>query len=94
MVKIKGLDALQKDLATAQRAMEAMGEELGTVQFNPTDPESIEQAIQTVNRMVDERLGMYADNFVVGPLIEQMKERYRDMILQKAAEARLTDGDE
>ncbi|PPT40592.1 hypothetical protein XarjCFBP7653_08280 [Xanthomonas arboricola] len=40
-------------------------------------------------------LGEYSSNPIVGPLAEQMKEKYRESILEKAAEARLkSDGDE
>lgn len=89
MLKITGLDKLQKDLKEAQRALSELDGELGTVNFNPHDPASIEAAIQSVYQMVDDRAGQYASNPVVGPLIEQMKETYRENILQKAAEARL-----
>lgn len=89
MFKITGLDKLQRDLEEAQRALGELDGELGTVNFNPHDPASIETAIQSVYRMVDDRAGQYASNPVVGPMIEQMKESYRENILQKAAEARL-----
>jgi len=89
MFKITGLDKLQRDLDEAQRALGELDGELGTVNFNPNDPSSIEAAIQSVYRMVDERAGQYASNPVVGPMIEEMKESYRENILQKAAEARL-----
>lgn len=89
MIKITGFDKLQRELENAQRALETLDGELGTVNFDPHDPGSIEAAIQNVNAMVDDRAGMYASNAIVGPLIEQMKETYRGNILQKAAEARL-----
>lgn len=89
MLKITGLDKLQRELEEAQRALETLDGELGTVNFNPHDPSSIEAAIQSVYTMVDDRAGAYASNPIVGSLIEQMKETYRENILQKAAEARL-----
>lgn len=95
MFKITGLDKLQKSLKDAQRALSELDGELGVVNFDPNDPASIEGAIQSVNRMIDERLGEYSSNPIVGPLVEQMKEKYRESILEKAAEARLkSDGDE
>lgn len=93
MFKISGLDKLTRELDDAQKAMEALDGELGTVRFDPHDPGSIEAAIQEVERMVDERIGSYASNSIVGPLAEQMKERYREAILEKAAAARL-EGDQ
>ncbi|WP_313451040.1 hypothetical protein [Stutzerimonas kunmingensis] len=89
MLKTTGLDKLQRDLKEAQHALSELDGELGTISFDPHDPGSIEAAIQSVCRMVDERAGRYASNPVVGPMIEQMKESYRESILQKAAEARL-----
>lgn len=89
MLKITGFDKLQRELEEAQRALETLNGELGKVNFNPHDPLSIEAAIQSVYKMVDDRAGVYVSNPIVGPLIEQMKETYRESILQKAAEARL-----
>ena len=95
MFKITGLDKLQKNLKDAQRALSELDGELGVVNFDPNDPASIEGAIQSVNRMIDDRLGEYSSNLIVGPLAEQMKEKYRESILEKAGEARLeSDGDD
>ncbi|WP_111463470.1 MULTISPECIES: hypothetical protein [unclassified Pseudomonas] len=95
MLKITGLDKLQRDLNEAQNALSELDGELGTVSFDPHDPASIETAIQSVFRMIDDRAGQYVSNPVIGPMIEQMKDSYRESILQKASEARLSDkGDE
>ena len=95
MFKITGLDKLQKNLKDAERALSESDGELGVVNFDPNDPASIEGAIQSVNRMIDERLSEYSSNPIVGPLAEQMKEMYRESILEKAAAARLqSDEDE
>lgn len=89
MFKLTGLDKLQRELAEAQRAMRDIDGELGTVRFDPHDPSSIEAAIQSVNQMVDQRLGQHASNPIVGPMIHQMKEAYRASIVKRAAVARL-----
>lgn len=93
MFKIEGLDQLTRDLEQAQKAMEGIDGELGTVKFNPHDPASIDAAVQEVERLVDEHLGSYADNPIVGPMIDAMKEQYRTTIFDKAASARLTNGE-
>lgn len=62
MFKITGLDKLQKNLKDAERALSELDGELGVVNFDPNDPASIEGAIQSVNRMIDERLGEYSSN--------------------------------
>lgn len=89
MLKITGLDKLQKTLKQAEQALNEIDGELGVVNFDPHEPASIEAAIQSVNQMIDSRLEPYVDNPIVDSLAEQMKESYRENILQKAAEARL-----
>ena len=88
MFSITGLDSLQRTLSEAQKALDAVNGELGTLTFNPEDPSSIEAAIVESERLVDERLGMYAGNTVVGPLIQQMKDAFRTAVIEQAAEAR------
>lgn len=89
MLKVTGLDKLQKDLKEAQQVLNELDGELGTINFDPHDPASIEAAIQSVNLMIDSRIGPFTDSSIVGPLVEEMKETYREKILKKAAEARL-----
>ncbi|MDI5922497.1 hypothetical protein QLQ86_17070 [Halomonas sp. LR5S13] len=89
MLKITGLEKLQKELKEAEQALSELDGELGVVNFDPHDPASIEAAIQSVNRMIDSRVEPHVDNPIVGSLADQMKDSYRENILQKAAEARL-----
>lgn len=97
MTLLKGLGDLKRTLSEAQRALDAVNGELGTLSFDPEDPGSVEAAIAESERLVDERLGEYADNSIVGPLIVQMKQSFRTAVIEKAAEARLkgeeTDGE-
>ncbi|KIL05782.1 hypothetical protein QX25_02790 [Stutzerimonas stutzeri] len=89
MFEIQGLNKLQRELDQAQRALDELDGELGTVQFDPHDPASIETAIQSACQMIDSQVGQYSSNPIIGPLIDQIKESYRENIVQKAAEARL-----
>lgn len=89
MLKITGLDKLQKELKQAEKALKELDGELGVVSFDPHEPASIEAAIQSVNRIIDNRVEPYVDNPIVKSIVEQMKDSYRENILQKAAEARL-----
>ena len=94
MFKIEGLDKLQKELAEAQQAMEDVNGELGSVTFDPGDPSSIEAAIAQAGKLIDDKLGPYANNSIVGPMIDSLKEQYREGILEKAAAARLENDQE
>lgn len=89
MFKIEGLDNLTRDLETAQKAIDELEGELGTVSFDSHDPGSIEAAIQEMDRLVDERLGPYESNPFVAPLIEGLKETQREAILERASTARI-----
>ncbi|GFM82628.1 hypothetical protein PSCICN_33200 [Pseudomonas cichorii] len=86
---LKGLDQLQRQLEEAEEVIKNLDGDLCTVNFDPSDPESIEQAIQQVETTIDERTGRHASNPIVGPLAAEMKERYRAEILERAAAARL-----
>jgi tetrahydromethanopterin S-methyltransferase subunit A len=89
LATITGLGGLTKHLEEAQRALAGLDRQVGTVNFDPNDPGSIEGAIQQVELMIDARVGAYARNPIISPLIEQTKEQYREGIIQKAAAARL-----
>jgi hypothetical protein len=89
MIKITGFDKVKRELDDAQKAFKALDGELGAVKFNPKDPMSIETAIQEMEELIDSRVGQYANNAIVAPMIEQLKDHYRAGILEKAAEARL-----
>jgi hypothetical protein len=89
MLKITGLDKIQRELSEAEAALGELDGELGTVNFNPNDPSSIEAAIQSVYQMIELRVGKFASNSIVGTLIEDMKESYREDIIERAATARL-----
>lgn len=93
MFKIEGLDRLQRDLQRAQDALSELDGEIGSVSFDPSDPDSIDAAITSMERLIDEKISGFEDSDIVASLAEQMKEKYRAAILEKAAEARIK-GDE
>ena len=92
MFKISGLDNLSKTLDEAQKALEGISGQLGSVEFDSNDPASIQAAIQKVDNLIDERLGQYADNPIVGPLAESAKAHFRQAIIDKASASRLESG--
>lgn len=89
MFKIEGLDKLQRDLKRVQDAISELDGDLGSVSFNPDDPESIDLAISSMEKLIDEKVAGFEDNDIVASLIDEMKGQYRAVILEKAAEARL-----
>ena len=93
MIKITGLDALTKELDQLQRVLRELDGEIGTVTFNPHDPASIESAISNINALIDEKAGDYRSNSMAASIIEDVKDSYRQSILDKAAGARAAGGD-
>jgi DNA-binding GntR family transcriptional regulator len=89
VLKITGLDELTKSMKEFQAAISELDGEIGTVNFDPNDPESIEQAIQAANRAIDGKVARYSRNKIVVDLAEDLKENTRSSILERAAAARL-----
>lgn len=89
MFKIEGLDKIQKELSDAQRALESLDGELGTVKFDPTDPGSIEAAIEAMETLIDEKTAEFSSNSIVMDLAQAMKDQYRNGIVEQAAAARM-----
>jgi hypothetical protein len=89
MLKITGLQEMQDQLAQAQQALQAIDGEIGTVNFDPHDPASLDGAIRSMEVMIDGKLAEFSNNSFVADLAEGMKERYREAILTRAAEYRL-----
>ncbi|MEM7006684.1 MAG: hypothetical protein AAF498_12460 [Pseudomonadota bacterium] len=94
MFKIDGLDKLQMQLKQAEKAFQELDGEIGKVSFDPDDPTSISGAIQSMERMIDDRVGQFANNELIAPMIEATKEEFRDAIIAKASQARLEADDE
>lgn len=89
MFKIEGLDKFQRDLQKMQDALGELDGDLGSVSFNPDDPLSIDAAITSMEKMIDEKVAGFESSEFVVSLVEEMKDRYRAMILEKAAEIRV-----
>ena len=84
MVKITGLDQLQRQLTEAQAAMSALNGEVAKLKFDPDDPASVEAAVRTMERMIDQKAGRYSSNPIVGPFITKSKEAFAAAIRAKA----------
>lgn len=90
MIKITGLDKLTKELDQLQRVIGQLDGQIGTINFDPHDPASIESAISNVDALIDQKVGSYSSNSMAASIIDGLKDTYRQGILDKAAEARAT----
>lgn len=91
-MKISGLDDLAKRMKELEKAISALDGEIGSVSFDPHDPQSIDIAIQKMEAAIDERVGHHRNNDMVDGIINTAKEHYRQAILERAAAARNNEG--
>ena len=92
-INISGLDKFQKELADLAKVLSAIDGKITNLQFDPDDPESIQAAINKMNKAIDDKVGYYKNNSIATQMIEEVKEGLREQILQKAAELRLEDNE-
>ena len=90
--KLEGLDSLE--LEELERAIANLDGDIANVTFDPNAPQSIEQAIQELNTVIDERVMGYSKNEMVASIVKELKEQFREEILDRASAARLAGEDE
>lgn len=90
VIKISGLDHLQKQLEQAQRALKRLDGEIGTLHFDPSEPAAVQGAIGEMEAMIDREIAPYRSNKLVKSIADAMKKKYSDMIEEKAARHRPT----
>lgn len=88
MIKITGLDKLQKDLKDAGRALERLNGRIADLRFDPSDPASVNAAVRKMERAIDQKVASYRGNPLVAELVKGMKANYRASILEEARKAR------
>lgn len=89
MIKITGLDKLSRSLDELSQFSKDIDGHIGEVRFSPHDPSDIQRAIAEMEAMIDERSASYSRNEHVQNIASELKERYRQAILEKAAAKRL-----
>jgi hypothetical protein len=88
MLKIAGLDKLQRELADAQRAFKSLDGTITTLKFDPSDPKGVEDAIRQMEAAVDSKTAPYRNNNLVAKVAKALKDRYREEIHKRARAAR------
>ena len=89
MFEIKGLDQLNKILSELGKVTGELEGELGSIQFDAESAESIELAIVEMENMVDKKFENYDSNPVAIDMADGIKAECRQMIVDKASEARI-----
>lgn len=76
MFEIKGLDHLNKTLSELGKVTGELEGELGSIQFDAENAESIELAIVKMENMVDKKFENYASNPVAIDMADGIKPQY------------------
>ena len=84
---IKGLNDLSRRSVTSKRSCSITGDN-AKISFNPNNPQNVELAIQPMQTAINERVGSYGGNDMVGVFADQIKGSYRKAILGRAAAGR------
>lgn len=88
-MKTMGLNTLTNELGQLSKAIADLDGDLTQVSFDPSDPASIERAVQQMEAAVDERVARYGSSKAVMAVVSQVKGTFREAILAKASRARL-----
>lgn len=86
--EINGFGELQKQLKDASKAIEGLDGQITTIQFDPNDQAAVDAAIADMERAIDGKVSQFSGNPLVDNIAEQMKEKYREQILERAMEAK------
>ncbi len=82
-IEIKGLDKLTRQLKEAERALQELDGEIGTVKFDPTNPTDVQRAIREIERKVDTKLSRFRGNPLVQTVAQGAKKTFREYILKQ-----------
>lgn len=82
---IKGLDVFTRQVEESGKAADALDGTITTLNFDPSDPNSVSEAIRDMERAVDAKVSRYRNNPLVADIVKQTKTQFRDAIRQKTA---------
>ncbi|GBH24906.1 hypothetical protein [Burkholderia vietnamiensis] len=81
---LNGLDKLTRQLDEASRAFQSLDGEIASVRVVPGDEESVQAAIREMEAAVDQKAAQYRGNPLVDRVVEQLKARYREHIIERS----------
>lgn len=92
-MKSKGFDSVIKSMKDVERFTASLNGELDNISFDPNDPASIDQAIESANTIIDNIANRYPRNDFVASAAHSFKEQIRAQIIEKAQNSRLESGE-
>lgn len=87
MFKLTGFDELKKELQAASRALKALDGTVAELEFDPSDPQSVNAVIREMERAIDRKVAPYRNNEIVRNLALEMKASYKSEIRAQARKA-------
>ena len=83
--RMNGLDALQRQLKEAQRALRSLDCTMDDIwKFDPDDPQSVQGAIGQMEAAIDRKIALYRDNPLVSHVSREMKDQFREQVLKRS----------
>lgn len=86
-IKMNDLEEVANQLKELQSFMSEIDGDIGSVNFNTQDQNSVNQTIANMETMIDEKAKNYEHNQSVLEIVEELKASYKQQILDKALEA-------
>jgi hypothetical protein len=86
-IKMNDLEEVANQLKELQSFMSEIDGDIGSVNFNTQDQNSVNQAIANMETMIDVKAKNYENNQTVLEIVEELKASYKQQILDKALEA-------
>jgi hypothetical protein len=83
MVEVKGLHELHRNLEELQLALESLHGTIAEIPINPSDPASVEKAVEQMEAAVDRKVAPYGNNKMVAVVIRAAKDEYRKALLAR-----------
>ncbi len=87
-MKTSGFGKLLKELEQAQKALSRLDGTIANLEFDPSQPASIQAAISKMEGQVDACVSAYSRNSMVKKMVEGVKASFADQIRQRAAQSR------
>lgn len=87
-----GLDDLQREMKLLGDVADALDGEIATINFDPSDQASVERAVADMKLAIDRKVAGFRHSAMVGDLVANLKQKYEEEILERAATARLDEG--
>jgi predicted nucleotide-binding protein len=91
--KITGFDSFERELQLVTEAIESLDGKITTLDFDPLDQMSVENAIADVKLAIDKKVAPYRNSPIVEGIIAELKSKYEAEILERATAARLNNNE-